>query len=748
MKNSLNINEEESIIYPTFRDERIQSIINAQYDSYIYSHILSSTIININNIKEIIILLLNKNKIKQNNENELIKILSEYNIDINSFLIYLFFLKRRIQLLLDLLENKITINDYINQSNNPVYLLKLMNEENNIKNNNDSNNDNNNNNDNNGNDYFYELYKEEKNILNKISLLDNDYIPNIKSLCIGLKILNLHLNDSYVIFKLILTTKNISDIKSEKKLLLCKILFKIQSCGVLICNLYFIGEDSIFNKDEKSYEWIKMKSKMNRINVSNKNDINDTLDTINQNLSVAFCSMNQLEQYLSNYSIIDNSMKGALMAYYYVRKKEAKYEADKFLINPNLKICQKIWGLTETKESKKLIKIVLPHIDYRQSFYISRKENDIINNEIINDLTNTINNDNYQINFHDESINSINNNLNINKILSKNEKYKDDTIFENENNVPFIKRSNRFKSKKELKSIKKDIKKLNYVKIVLIHNSYLRTSINERNNSILDNILCCNKDPELYKNNTKNSLILHIHGGGFITLSPLSHENYTRKIVNKTGVPLISVDYRLSPEYSFPSALDDVYQVYTWLIENGENDLNITINNLILLGDSAGGNLILSLIYILLIRGIKLPNMIILAYPAVKMNIIPLSLSYLNSLYDPLLDYNLLSFCLKSYLGENNDGYNPFLSPLYMDNKIIKYLPKIKIYGGTGDPLRDDYIEFFHKCNNINIDCELIEFKYFPHGFLNYDYSFIMPQASNCTEMIIEDINNSINNKS
>ena len=107
--------------------------------------------------------------------------------------------------------------------------------------------------------------------------------------------------------------------------------------------------------------------------------------------------------------------------------------------------------------------------------------------------------------------------------------------------------------------------------------------------------------------------------------------------------------------------------------------------------------------------------MIILAYPAVKMNIIPLSLSYLNSLYDPLLDYNLLSFCLKSYLGENKDDNNPFVSPLYMDEKIIKYLPKLKIYGGTGDPLRDDYVEYFHKCNNANVDYQLFEFKYIFH---------------------------------
>ena len=115
--------------------------------------------------------------------------------------------------------------------------------------------------------------------------------------------------------------------------------------------------------------------------------------------------------------------------------------------------------------------------------------------------------------------------------------------------------------------------------------------------------------------------------------------------MNKTGIATLSVDYRLSPEYSFPCALDDVYQVYTWLIENGEGDLNLKIKNIILLGDSAGGNLILSLVYILLIRGMRLPNFIILAYPSVKMNIVPLSLSYLNSIYDPMLDSNLLYYC-------------------------------------------------------------------------------------------------------
>ena len=40
-----------------------------------------------------------------------------------------------------------------------------------------------------------------------------------------------------------------------------------------------------------------------------------------------------------------------------------------------------------------------------------------------------------------------------------------------------------------------------------------------------------------------------------------------------------------------------------------------------------------------------------------------------------------------------------------MNPKIIKYLPKLKIYGGTADPLRDDYVEFFHKYNKAFVDC-------------------------------------------
>ena len=729
-----NIKRDDSIILPTFKDERIEKFKNEECSPEKYIDILSSITIRINNLKQIILFLTNENV--QNNENNYINFFIEYKINIKEFLTYIFFLKRRINLFLELYQKKIDINEFIEKYKDPFPLQKQMYEEYSLKY--EFNRDF---------DLFFDLHKEEYVLLNKIKALGENYETNINTFYLGMKILNLYLNDALTIFKVILNSKSLADVKGEHKLNLCKLLYIIQTSSLLICNLYLADKNSIFNYEEKKHEWNNIKTKMRRINVSNKINIMETLDEIKSKFLVVYSSINSLENHLYNNYFIDNSLKGVLLTYYYLRKEEAKIEGDKFMINPDINICKKIWRLTETKESKKIIKLVLPHVEFRKSFYIFRNEYDIINDETINSMIEKIKDVNFDITINKSTESSIFRK----KLFEKEPKLKKrGAVLENENpdSETSPKRSNRFKSKKELKSINKDQKKLNYIKVILLHNSYIKINLPEKDESILDKLLCCSASQCTKKDISKNSIILHVHGGGFITLSPLFHENYIRKIVDKTGVATISVDYRFSPEYPFPSALDDVYQVYTWLLENGENDLNLRIKNIILLGDSAGGNLILSLVYILLIKGMRLPNLIILAYPAVKMNIIPLSLSYLNIVYDPLLNYNLSNFCINSYLGENNtEDMNPFISPIYMDNKIIKNLPKIKIYGGTGDPLRDDYVEFFHKIFNNNVDCELEEFKYFPHGFLSYDYSFIMPQADECTKRICEDIENYVNDE-
>ena len=68
----------------------------------------------------------------------------------------------------------------------------------------------------------------------------------------------------------------------------------------------------------------------------------------------------------------------------------------------------------------------------------------------------------------------------------------------------------------------------------------------------------------------KNSLssttaILHIHGGGFISMSSFIHQTYTRLWANNLEVPILSVDYGKAPEYPYPTGLYDCLEAYMWL---------------------------------------------------------------------------------------------------------------------------------------------------------------------------------------
>ena len=127
---------------------------------------------------------------------------------------------------------------------------------------------------------------------------------------------------------------------------------------------------------------------------------------------------------------------------------------------------------------------------------------------------------------------------------------------------------------------------------------------------------CCTSE----RNYNRRAIIIHVHGGGFVSMSSSSHESYLRKWCNKLEVPVFSIDYRLAPEHPYPQPLDDVWQAYNWVVDNGADEFGIDINKIILVGDSAGGNLILSLTYLLIVNNKRLPDVMFLAYPGNNLN--------------------------------------------------------------------------------------------------------------------------------
>jgi acetyl esterase len=84
--------------------------------------------------------------------------------------------------------------------------------------------------------------------------------------------------------------------------------------------------------------------------------------------------------------------------------------------------------------------------------------------------------------------------------------------------------------------------------------------------------------------------LLYFHGGGFTIGSIASHDGLCRELSSLAGCAVISLGYRLAPEYRFPIAVDDAWDALQWLAAHGL-ELNLDAGRLAVGGDSAGGTL-------------------------------------------------------------------------------------------------------------------------------------------------------------
>jgi hormone-sensitive lipase len=217
-------------------------------------------------------------------------------------------------------------------------------------------------------------------------------------------------------------------------------------------------------------------------------------------------------------------------------------------------------------------------------------------------------------------------------------------------------------------------------------------------------------------------VIVHVHGGGFISMSTESHQVYTNVWAKELEVPVFSVDYRLAPDFPFPAGLDDVWQAFNWLLTRGKSEFNIDPKTYVLVGDSAGGNLVLALAYKILKSGLPGPSGLVLAYPALNLNKDSCSPSLLHALEDLLVPHTFLKLCLEAYLNGILDISNPLISPTFIEDEILEHFPQTRIMVGSEDPLHDECFRFCERLLENNVDSKLSVFCGASHGGLSYSF--------------------------
>jgi hormone-sensitive lipase len=232
-------------------------------------------------------------------------------------------------------------------------------------------------------------------------------------------------------------------------------------------------------------------------------------------------------------------------------------------------------------------------------------------------------------------------------------------------------------------------------------------------------------------NSYKGPIILHAHGGGYLSLSSFSHELYTRKWANLISLPIFSIDYRKGPEFPFPAALDDIWQLYSWLTLCSSSLLTVT--KIILVGDSAGGNLILALTLRLIELGFKMPEAILPLYPVTCQNLKAFSKTTLLGLEDEALTYPYFELMYKIFVGTHSPE-NHLISPVYAPQELLRKFPKTVLVVNELDPVSFHSLRFAEKLMLSGASLKVMFFKDVIHGALGDASNVAVPLFSKFVE--------------
>lgn len=180
-------------------------------------------------------------------------------------------------------------------------------------------------------------------------------------------------------------------------------------------------------------------------------------------------------------------------------------------------------------------------------------------------------------------------------------------------------------------------------------------------------------------------VILYIHGGGWVLADLDTYDATPRALAKATNALVISTDYRHAPEHKFPAAHQDVFGAYQWTLENAGKWGGDT-KRVAVVGESAGGNMAISLAIMAQAKGMQMPVHQVLVYPVATTTMT--SESYAQHALAAPLNAAMMKWFFEHTLANKEDWTNHEIDIL--DAKTLKGLPSTTIITADIDPLRSD----------------------------------------------------------
>lgn len=219
-------------------------------------------------------------------------------------------------------------------------------------------------------------------------------------------------------------------------------------------------------------------------------------------------------------------------------------------------------------------------------------------------------------------------------------------------------------------------------------------------------------------------IVLYLHGGSFAFRFPNAHAALAARLCRRLGARALIPDYRLAPEHPFPAGPDDCEAAYRWLLDQG-----FAARDIVVAGDSAGGNLALVTLQRARAAGLPLPACAVLLSPALDCTMSSPSMAAYDG-RDPMLQLANLLVLRQFYVGSPHDYTNPEVSPLFAD---FRGFPPLLLQVGTEELLRDEATRAAEKAHQAGVDVELELWPGVAHVFQIADF---LPEATHAINNI------------
>ena len=205
----------------------------------------------------------------------------------------------------------------------------------------------------------------------------------------------------------------------------------------------------------------------------------------------------------------------------------------------------------------------------------------------------------------------------------------------------------------------------------------------------------------------KKYVILYCHGGGYSTGSTVYARTLTTKLAESTSMDVFCFNYRLAPEFPYPAALEDAGKAWDHLMHYGYGARDV-----ILAGDSAGGNLALSLVHFLKREKRLLPRGLVLLSPWTDLTASGKS-HQSRAQVDPVLNPEYLARMTDNYAA-GRDLTDPLISPLFGD---FSGFPPVYIQVGDNEMLLSDATMLHRRLIKANVSVKIDIYKGMWHVF-------------------------------